>query len=223
MKKTIEKKNSTKQTILTNAIQLFYQLGYKKTTIRKIADLTGISHVSIFWHYKSKEDIASHLIQRYFKGLISLTKEYSKIHPNESKSLFYWTAHYYFVTSDENFGLFFVEYARNSNESFITHVTDFYDEFVEIFNYNNTKDELYLEMQIISQIDLILIESCRNKKIKVTQAIQYMTKNLIHLSSGKDAYSTKEIDLFMKNFCPSNLTRYSILEDFLLASSENDN
>jgi|GEM_PF-4157392 len=222
MKKTIEK-NSTKQSILTNAIQLFYQLGYKKTTIRKIADLTGISHVSIFWHYKNKEDIALHLIQRYLKGLISLTKEYSKIHPNESKSLFYWTAHYYFVTSDENFGLFFVEFARNSNESFITLMTDFYDEFVEIFNYNNTEVELYIDMQIISQIDLILIESCRNKKIKATQAIQYMTKNLIHLSSGKDAYSTKEIDFFAENFCPSNLKRYSILEDFLLAGFENDN
>jgi len=46
-----------KARILAAAVDLFYEKGYERTTVRDIADKAGILSGSLFHHFKSKQDI----------------------------------------------------------------------------------------------------------------------------------------------------------------------
>ena len=210
--------NPTKEKILENAIQQFYENGYKKTTIRKIAELTGISHVAVFWHCKNKEILASQLLRRYIEGLIRLVEKLSTLYPQKSKLLLYWGTHYHLITHDDKFALFYSEFQRYANEPFFNVVgTEFYNEvYVSLFQYRKTGIELSLDMQTICHVDMILIEACRKKSIKVDEAVNYMYKIIYNLLSDKDSCLTKEANLFGEKDFSSLLERYDILSDFLL-------
>lgn len=64
----------TKTIILKTAIELFYNDGYEKVSIRKIADTVGIKGSSIYNHYKSKEDILIAMVN-YHKEYITNNNE----------------------------------------------------------------------------------------------------------------------------------------------------
>ncbi len=54
--------NNTEQQILSAAYELFFTLGYKQTTIRKIIQKAGVKNGSLYHFYASKDDIFSHLV-----------------------------------------------------------------------------------------------------------------------------------------------------------------
>ena len=56
----------TRQRIQSVALELFAEQGYDKTSLREIAERLGVTKAALYYHFKSKEDIVSSLVQDYF-------------------------------------------------------------------------------------------------------------------------------------------------------------
>jgi len=69
--KTLHKKIGTKQKILKVSTTLFSELGYKGTSVRKIAKTVGIRESAIYNHYKSKEEIFLEVAKNIFNSPFS--------------------------------------------------------------------------------------------------------------------------------------------------------
>ena len=55
---------STKEKIIKEAIELFSRLGYKGTTVRKIAGAVGIKQSALYNHFRNKEEIFETIIEQ---------------------------------------------------------------------------------------------------------------------------------------------------------------
>jgi AcrR family transcriptional regulator len=53
------KKAHTRQTIQEQAIRLFLAQGYDETTVEQIAAAAGVSHMTVFRHFPTKEDLVA--------------------------------------------------------------------------------------------------------------------------------------------------------------------
>ncbi len=54
----------TQRNILCAACELFFTLGYKETTVRKIIERAGIRNGTLYHYYTGKDDIFSHLVSQ---------------------------------------------------------------------------------------------------------------------------------------------------------------
>jgi AcrR family transcriptional regulator len=52
------KKLATRERIRASALRLFQQQGYEATTVEEIAAAAGVSHVTVFRYFPTKEDVA---------------------------------------------------------------------------------------------------------------------------------------------------------------------
>ena len=62
----------TKQTILEVSNKLFYEKGYNATSFSQIVEATGLSKGNITYHFKSKQEILTSIIQIRLKELANL-------------------------------------------------------------------------------------------------------------------------------------------------------
>ncbi|HHJ64353.1 MAG TPA: TetR/AcrR family transcriptional regulator [Aquifex aeolicus] len=65
----------TKERISRVALRLFSQKGFKGTTIKDIAREVGITEGAIYRHFRSKEDIIEHLVERITGEIRELIRE----------------------------------------------------------------------------------------------------------------------------------------------------
>jgi AcrR family transcriptional regulator len=70
----------TIETLYKVAKDLFLREGYKKTTIRKIAEHTGISIGLVIYHFSAKRHIAVKIILEQFRMLQDIVREYVNLH-----------------------------------------------------------------------------------------------------------------------------------------------
>lgn len=56
---------ATREKILASANQLIFESGYGGTTVDEVIDKSGITKGAFFYHFKSKEDLAQALVERY--------------------------------------------------------------------------------------------------------------------------------------------------------------
>jgi AcrR family transcriptional regulator len=56
----------TRQRIQAVALELFAERGYDKTALREIAERLGVTKAALYYHFKSKEDIVTSLVEDYF-------------------------------------------------------------------------------------------------------------------------------------------------------------
>jgi len=66
---------STKQKISDVSFNLFSELGYKNTSVRKIAQEVGIRESAIYNHYKNKEDIFLEIAKNIFSTPFLVSQE----------------------------------------------------------------------------------------------------------------------------------------------------
>lgn len=66
--------------ILNVAEELFTQKGYENTTTGDILDQIGIARGTLYYHFKSKEDIMDELIERYGVRVLSAAREMAADH-----------------------------------------------------------------------------------------------------------------------------------------------
>ena len=52
-------RNDTKRRILSAAYRLFYQQGFSRVSVDAIADLAGVTKRTIYYHFKSKDEIVA--------------------------------------------------------------------------------------------------------------------------------------------------------------------
>ena len=69
--KTLQKRRGTRQKILRVSTTLFSELGYKGTSVRRIAKNVGIRESAIYNHYKSKEEIFLEVAKNIFNSPFS--------------------------------------------------------------------------------------------------------------------------------------------------------
>lgn len=74
VKEAEERKNE----ILDVADQLFNEKGYEKTSTNEILERVGIARGTLYYHFKSKQDILEALVERYNKEIIQAAKTAAK-------------------------------------------------------------------------------------------------------------------------------------------------
>jgi AcrR family transcriptional regulator len=56
----------TRERIQSVALELFAEQGYDKTSLREIAERLDVTKAALYYHFKSKEDIVTSLVEDYF-------------------------------------------------------------------------------------------------------------------------------------------------------------
>jgi AcrR family transcriptional regulator len=70
-----DKKQARQNQILEAAMEVFVRLGFDKARMDDIAAAAGVSKGSLYWHFKSKEDIISAVLYRLFQGELGDLRE----------------------------------------------------------------------------------------------------------------------------------------------------
>lgn len=73
--KIIKNPEERKNEILDAADKLFTQKGFDGTSTNDILEVVGIARGTLYYHFKSKEDIMDSLIDRYSTGILTRAKE----------------------------------------------------------------------------------------------------------------------------------------------------
>ena len=68
----MKENNDTKQKIINASLELFAAKGYAGTSMNDIISKIGISKGSVYWHFKSKEDIFMQVITENYSQWIAL-------------------------------------------------------------------------------------------------------------------------------------------------------
>lgn len=75
MRRTKEEAEKTRQHILENAIALFEQHGYGRTSMNDIAKASGVSRGAIYWYFAAKSDIILAMGNQYLHAPLQLFKK----------------------------------------------------------------------------------------------------------------------------------------------------
>src|SRR4051812_26308516 len=65
-------RRGTRARIQAVAVEMFTEHGYEKTSLREIAEALGVTKAALYYHFKSKEDIVSSLVEDYFGRIDAL-------------------------------------------------------------------------------------------------------------------------------------------------------
>ena len=66
-------KDDVKERIIRESLKLFLAKGYSGSTTNELVRLAGVSKGALYWHFESKEDILSTILDRYSDGFIEET------------------------------------------------------------------------------------------------------------------------------------------------------
>jgi len=155
---TPQKKNGTKQKILKVSTTLFSELGYKCTSVRKIAKEVGIRESAIYNHYKSKEEIFLEVAKGIFSSPFSKNEPDIKESALKGKAFLQnFTMQYKLLTFDKSnenmFRLLMIELFQNK---------ELREQFMSEFHNKNVKmlsEAFFIMMQnsIIRSQDPMMI------------------------------------------------------------------
>jgi AcrR family transcriptional regulator len=72
---------STRTRIQRVALDLFTEQGYEKTSLREVAERLGLTKAALYYHFKSKDEIVSSLVEDRLTGFDELIKEAEGLPP----------------------------------------------------------------------------------------------------------------------------------------------
>ena len=75
----------TRERIQSVALELFAEQGYDKTSLREIAERLDVTKAALYYHFKSKEDIVTSLVEDYF-GQIDELVSWGRTQPKTPES-----------------------------------------------------------------------------------------------------------------------------------------
>ncbi|NIV71754.1 MAG: TetR family transcriptional regulator [Calditrichae bacterium] len=64
--------HKTKQKMIQVSLDLFYELGYEKTSVEAIVKKAGVSKGAFFHHFKSKDDVLEAIAEKYSEQVASI-------------------------------------------------------------------------------------------------------------------------------------------------------
>lgn len=71
---TDERRTDTRQQIRAVALELFAEQGYEKTSLREIAERLGVTKAAVYYHYRTKEEILTSLLEEHLAGMDALVE-----------------------------------------------------------------------------------------------------------------------------------------------------
>jgi len=77
---TDERRTDTRQQIRAVALELFAEQGYEKTSLREIAERLGVTKAAVYYHYRTKEEILTSLLDEHL-GEIDALVEWAEAQP----------------------------------------------------------------------------------------------------------------------------------------------
>ncbi len=89
----------TRQRIQSVALELFAEQGYDKTSLREIAERLGVTKAALYYHFKSKEDIVTSLVEDFF-GQIDGLIEWGRTQPGTPASRAEVLSRYFAIVAD---------------------------------------------------------------------------------------------------------------------------
>ena len=135
---TINKRSGTKDKILKVSTTLFSKLGYKGTSVRRIAKEVGIRESAIYNHYKNKEDIFFEVAKGIFSSPFTISsQEIQELALRGKPFLQKFTMQYKMLTFDKKnenmFRLLMIELMQNQNlrEQFMS---EFHDKNIKLLS-----------------------------------------------------------------------------------------
>ncbi|NLN96956.1 MAG: TetR/AcrR family transcriptional regulator [Eubacteriaceae bacterium] len=231
----MKKENTQSEIIKEKAIELFYYEGFKKTTLRKIANLSGIDHSSLFYYYANKAEIAKHLILRYFTGILKFTYNINKeLFEGKSRtfmnySLLFFAIHFRGLQEDKLFSNFYIDFYYQSKDVF-NKMTDkvsmnlykgYNEESFLLFYHDQPAEETdklkMLNYALTSQVDVMLAEHCAKGLIDAYEASNYFANIIYKLPKTLWQIEQREIELFYRNHWKMiEKIEFDIYSDFLI-------
>lgn len=223
--------------IKDSAIELFYRQGYAKTTLRQIAEASGVKHSTVLYYYKNKENLASFPLIRYFNGLNHYTRsmlqsQNTSLAQTEEEQFYldrylHNSLHYKWLSEDKSFSTYFIEFYYTAKNTFRTVIDDVEKTAFEIQNrFEQEKNikktglvgdpmiQKQLIMQLTPHMDIMLIESLQDKQISYDQAAIFFTKSIFELRRHK--FSETDDALLQYSLGLVNELELSLYQDILL-------
>ena len=132
------KKTGTKSKILKESKALFSELGYKGTSVRKIASKVGIRESALYNHFKNKEDIFLEASKEIFSSPFSFDTDTIKELSLKGKPFLQkYTMQYKLLTFDKNnesmFRILMIELFQNK-ELREQYISSFHDKNIKILS-----------------------------------------------------------------------------------------
>ena len=215
---------STKQLIEQEAIKLFYNDGYSKTTLRKIAENCNIEHPGLFTPHKRKKKQPQKIMNRYFAWLNNESVKFSKTctkeeWANQYPLLYYWTLHYVLMKGDEHFSAFQLEYTRNGFESILAVAIEHTQHLPRLFsnkNYNKKGNDLFIDVNILAHCEMALSEMILHKQIDINRAVLFAVKVMNLIDDLGIAITQEMVDGFINKYFPiENRGKYNHLLEMI--------
>ena len=75
MSKNINKNNEVKERILEESIKAFLSKGFRGSTTKELTDAAGVAKGTLYWHFKSKDEILDAILEKFLKEFIGGIKE----------------------------------------------------------------------------------------------------------------------------------------------------
>lgn len=106
----------TKESIIRVAKKMFYEMGYTKSTVQKIADNANIPLGLIPYYFKTKDNIVLEINSKFYLVIHEFVNNRLNVKKNSYLKLFIVNSIYYhIILSDENNRRFFYEVLRNKS------------------------------------------------------------------------------------------------------------
>ena len=198
----------TKDKILAAAQTMFFDMGYSKTTLRKIAYECDITHSAIFKHFKNKQEIASSIIGNYYELLYEKVNACAALEDwGDNLNIFLLFCalgiHYTTAYNYPNFSKFYSEVYNEEHEVFERNL--FIDKTCIINNIDDETllegwDNLFLEKKTVSDVNSTLVSLCGEQKISVKHAMRYMCSLLWTVFSISPVLKLEMIDAFADTY-----------------------
>src|SRR5580700_5649391 len=109
----------TRQRIQAVALELFAEQGYDKTSLREIAERLDVTKAALYYHFKSKEDIVSSLVEDYF-GQIDDMIAWGRTQPRTPESRAQVLDRYYRIVA-EGTGVFRMLHHNQASVNALAH------------------------------------------------------------------------------------------------------
>ena len=191
---------STKERILKEATTLFSELGYKATSVRKIAAKVGIRESALYNHFKNKEDIFLSVAESIFSTPLQIDQETIQKEAKRGKAFLYrYATQFKLLTFDKNsekmFRLLLIELFTNKvlRERFIN---DFHDKNIKLL-----AEAFFIMMQndLIKSNDPMLVayeflSTLFYIRFEIT-LLRFDSKSTNHLSTQME----KHVDFFWES------------------------
>ncbi|RDY27861.1 TetR/AcrR family transcriptional regulator [Romboutsia weinsteinii] len=164
----IDESIDLREKIIKEASKLFISQGYNKTTIRQIAEVSGVGRGHLYYYFKKKEDILLHLYRDILDKLYVYINE--NLNPNSDPLVNYAVTQciftYVLASSNQLFRMY-IEASSISlvKKEYINILIDLFNEKMYGTNYRFSEENIYISMAIGSSGGWELLNRYYNDEI----------------------------------------------------------